>query len=152
MLMTSLTNAMALSGWNLQVPFCAHREGAVSEPTPRLAPLLAPQPHCLGYLCPVRVRVLAHQPLVVQDVLEGLARKPPANKTAGMQPDRHSSAAASAEPTHRAGAGARGWQHAPRAPQALTLLCSLSGAPGTVIPHSCRSTAKLGELRGLFQP
>lgn len=102
MLMTSLTNAMALSGWNLQVPFCAHREGAVSEPTPRLAPLLAPQPHCLGYLCPVRVRVLAHQPLVVQDVLEGLAWKPPANKTAGMQPDRHSSAAASAEPTHRA--------------------------------------------------
>jgi len=56
------------------------------------------------------------------------------------------------QPTELHGAGAQGWQRAPRAPQAQTLLCSLSGAPGTVIPHSCRSTAKLGELRGLFQP
>lgn len=35
MLMTSLTNATALSGWNLQVPFCADREGGLSEPIPR---------------------------------------------------------------------------------------------------------------------
>lgn len=31
-LITSLTNAIAFSGWNLQVPFCADRKEAVLEP------------------------------------------------------------------------------------------------------------------------
>lgn len=150
MLMTSLTNATALSGWNLQVPFCADREGAVSEPVPR-SPAAGSTPHCLGYLCPVRVRVLAHQPLVVQDVLEGLARQPPANKTAGMQADGHSHAAASAEPTHRAPCS-RSAGLAARTLPPQHKLCSLSGVPGEVPPRSSRSRAKPGDLRGLFQP
>ena len=31
-LITSLTNAIAFSGWNLQVPFCADRKEPVLEP------------------------------------------------------------------------------------------------------------------------
>lgn len=76
-LITSLTKAMAFSGWNLQVPFCGDRE-ELWQPVPGAA--LPPGRAVLQYLGPVRVAVLPHEPFVVQDVLEGLARQAPARE------------------------------------------------------------------------
>lgn len=77
-LMTSLTKAMAFSGWNLQVPFCGDREELL-EP---VAGPAVPWGWGCEYLGPVGVAVLPHQPFVVQDVLEGLAGQAPAGHTA----------------------------------------------------------------------
>lgn len=79
MLTTSLTKAMAFSGWNLQVPFCTDRK--VMELEGALEPALQLQKVCelwRPYLGPVWVAVLPHQPFVVQDILKGLARQAPA--------------------------------------------------------------------------
>lgn len=84
MLITSLTNAIAFSGWNLQVPFCGERKEPVLEPV--LEPTLLLQQHTKAmlemwkYLSPVRVRVLPHEPSVIQYVLEGLAGQAPARQ------------------------------------------------------------------------
>lgn len=77
-LITSLTKAMAFSGWNLQVPFCGDREELL-EPVPGCAVPRWPG-LCWEYLGPVGVTVLPHEPLVVQDVLEGLAGQAPARQ------------------------------------------------------------------------
>lgn len=79
MLITSLTNAIALSGWNLHVPFCADRKESVPEPA--LHP--PPPKHARAarqYLSPVRVGVLPHQPFVIHYVFESLAWQAPAKQ------------------------------------------------------------------------
>lgn len=82
-LITSLTKAMAFSGWNLQVPFCGDREELL-EPVPGPAPPQQPG-LCWEYLGPVRVTVLSHEPFVVQDVLEGLAWQAPARQHSSLR-------------------------------------------------------------------
>lgn len=69
---------MAFSGWNLQVPFCGDREALWELWQACCAPTVAGA--VLQYLGPVRVAVLPHEPLVVQDVLEGLAWQAPARQ------------------------------------------------------------------------
>lgn len=79
MLITSLTNAMALSGWNLHVPFCADGKRSVPEP-PLHPPLQTRAPAARQYLSPVRVGILPHQPFVIHYVFESLAWQAPAKQ------------------------------------------------------------------------
>lgn len=79
MLITSLTNAIALSGWNLHVPFCADGKWSVPEP-PLHPPLQTRAPAARQYLSPVRVGVLPHQPFVIHYVFESLAWQAPAKQ------------------------------------------------------------------------
>lgn len=80
-LITSLTNAIAFSGWNLQVPFCGDRRKRCQS---LLGTLLCRRRNASElrwkYLGPVRVGVLPHEPFVIQYVFKGLAWQAPARQ------------------------------------------------------------------------
>lgn len=158
-LITSLTKAMAFSGWNLQVPFCGDREELL-EPVPGCAVPRWPG-LCWEYLGPVGVSVLPHEPLVVQDVLEGLAGQAPVGQQGSVRMEQFIRVATMSLDGSTATFAGQSHQHSPlkalpparqtgrgsaipEPPEAQTLFLQHLPAwpttlPGTVTPHSAGS-------------
>lgn len=150
---------MAFSGWNLQVPFCGDREELL-EPVPGCAVPQWPG-LCWEYLGPVGVSVLPHEPLVVQDVLEGLAGQAPVGQQGSVRMEQFIRVATMSLDGSTATSAGQSHQHSPlkalpparqtgrgsaipEPPEAQTLFLQHLPAwpttlPGTVTPHSAGS-------------